>query len=73
MGRPGFRRLVSEVGLEHVGLVFGIEISRLARNGPEWHQLLELCALAGALLADPDASMTRPSTTTARSSGSSCL
>ncbi|WP_190195106.1 recombinase family protein [Streptomyces minutiscleroticus] len=52
--RPGFQRLVSEVGLDHVGLVLGVEMSRLARSGREWHQLLELCALAGALLADPD-------------------
>ncbi|MEU2874537.1 recombinase family protein [Streptomyces olivoreticuli] len=54
VGRPGFQRLVSEVGMDHVGLVLGVEMSRLARNGPEWHQLLELCALAGDLLADPD-------------------
>ncbi|TDU01806.1 resolvase-like protein [Streptomyces sp. 846.5] len=52
--RPGFQRLVSEVGLDHVGIVLGIEMSRLARSGREWHQLLELCALAGALLGDPD-------------------
>ncbi|MFJ8828233.1 recombinase family protein [Streptomyces sp. NPDC102467] len=52
--RPGFQRLVSEVGLDHVGLVLGVEMSRLARSGREWHQLLDLCALAGALLADPD-------------------
>ena len=52
--RPGFQRLVSEVGLDHVGVVLGIEMSRLARSGREWHQLLELCALSGALLADPD-------------------
>ncbi|MFK4273282.1 recombinase family protein [Streptomyces milbemycinicus] len=52
--RPGFQRLVSEVGLDHVGLVLGVEMSRLARSGREWHQLLELCALSGALLADPD-------------------
>jgi len=48
--RPGFSRLVSEVGLDHVGIVLGIEMSRLARSGREWHQLLELCALSGALL-----------------------
>jgi DNA invertase Pin-like site-specific DNA recombinase len=53
-GRPGFQRLVSEVGLDHVGIVLGIEMSRLARSGREWHQLLELCALSGTLLADPD-------------------
>ncbi|MBW8767381.1 MAG: recombinase family protein [Geodermatophilales bacterium] len=52
--RPGFARLVSEVGLNHVGLVLGIEMSRLARSGREWHQLLELCALSGALLGDLD-------------------
>jgi hypothetical protein len=44
--RPGFQRLVSEVGLDHVGLVLGSEMSRLARSGREWHQLLTaVCAL----------------------------
>jgi DNA invertase Pin-like site-specific DNA recombinase len=52
--RPGFTRLVSEVGLGHVGVVIGIEMSRLARSGRDWHQLLELCALSRTLLADPD-------------------
>src|ERR1700733_7876743 len=52
--RPGFQRLVSEVGLDHVGIVLGIEMSRLARSGREWHQLLELCALSGTLLGDLD-------------------
>jgi DNA invertase Pin-like site-specific DNA recombinase len=52
--RPGFQRLVSEVGLDHVGIVLGIEMSRLARSGREWHQLLELCALSGTLLGDPE-------------------
>ena len=52
--RPGFARLVSEVGLDHVGIVLGIEMSRLARSGREWHQLLELCALSGTLLGDLD-------------------
>ena len=51
--RPGFTRLVSEVGLGHVGIVLGIEMSRLARSGRDWHQLLELCALSRTLLADP--------------------
>jgi DNA invertase Pin-like site-specific DNA recombinase len=37
-----------------VGLVLGIEMSRLARSGADWYQLLELCALSGALLADAD-------------------
>ena len=52
--RPGFQRLVSEVGLDHAGIVLGIEMSRLARSGREWHQLLELCALSGTLLGDLD-------------------
>ena len=52
--RPGFSRLVSEVGLDHLGIVLGIEMSRLARSGREWHQLLELCALSGTLLGDLD-------------------
>ena len=52
--RPGFARLVAEVGLDHVGIVLGIEMSRLARSGREWHQLLELCALSGTLLGDLD-------------------
>jgi DNA invertase Pin-like site-specific DNA recombinase len=53
-GRAGFQRLVSEVGLDHVGLVLGTEMSRLARSGADWHRLLELCALFGTLLADAD-------------------
>jgi Site-specific recombinases, DNA invertase Pin homologs len=43
-GRLGFQRLVAEVGLGHVGLVLGIEMSRLARSCRDWHQLLEICA-----------------------------
>src|SRR6266498_3937404 len=53
-GRVGFQRLVTEITMEHVGLVMGIEMSRLARSGADWYQLLELCALSGALLADVD-------------------
>lgn len=52
--RPGFQRLVAEVSLGHVGIVFGREISRLARSCADWHQLLELCALFLVLLADAD-------------------
>jgi DNA invertase Pin-like site-specific DNA recombinase len=54
VGRSGFQRLVTEIGLDHVGLVLGIEMSRLARSGKDWYQLIELCALSGALLADTD-------------------
>jgi DNA invertase Pin-like site-specific DNA recombinase len=53
-GRRGFQRLLAEVGLDHVGLVLGIEMSRLARSCKDWHQLLELCAVFGCLLADQD-------------------
>jgi DNA invertase Pin-like site-specific DNA recombinase len=52
--RPGFARLVAEITMGHVGLVLGLEMSRLARAGRDWHQLIELCSLAGALLADTD-------------------
>jgi Resolvase, N terminal domain len=52
--RPGFARLVAELTMGHVGLVLGLEMSRLARAGRDWHQLVELCSLAGALLADAD-------------------
>ena len=41
-GRLGFQRLVAEVSLGRVGLVLGIEMSRLARSCLDWHQLLEI-------------------------------
>lgn len=53
-GRLGFQRLLAEVGMDHVGLILGIEMSRLARSCKDWHQLLELCALFGTLLGDQD-------------------
>ncbi len=53
-GRLGFQRLVAEVGLGHVGLVLGAEMSRLARSCRDWHQLLEICALFDTLIADGD-------------------
>ena len=52
--REGFQRLVADVGLGHVGLVLGIEVSRLARNNADWYQLLDLCALTDTLIADGD-------------------
>jgi DNA invertase Pin-like site-specific DNA recombinase len=42
--RSGFARLTSEVALAHVGIVLGLEVSRLARNNADWYRLLELCA-----------------------------
>jgi len=53
-GRPGFQRLVAEVGLDHVGLILGVEMSRLARSCRDWHQLLEVCAIFGTLICDLD-------------------
>jgi DNA invertase Pin-like site-specific DNA recombinase len=53
-GRFGFQRLLAEVGLDHVGVILGLEMSRLARSCKDWHQLLELCAIFRTLLADQD-------------------
>jgi DNA invertase Pin-like site-specific DNA recombinase len=53
--RKGFSRLVTEVTMGRAGIVLGIEMSRLARTGKDWHHLLELCSLSGTLLADTDA------------------
>jgi DNA invertase Pin-like site-specific DNA recombinase len=53
-GRLGFQRLVAEVGLGNVGLVLGVEMSRLARSCRDWHQLLEICALFDTLIADAE-------------------
>ena len=52
--RTGFQRLVAEVGLNHVGMVLGIEISRLARCNSDWYHLLDICALSHTLIADGD-------------------
>lgn len=52
VARPGFERLLALVCEGRVGAVFAIEASRLARNGRDWHTLIELCGLVGALLVD---------------------
>jgi len=52
--RVGFQTLVAEVGLGHVGIVLGLEVSRLARNNSDWHRLLEICGLTGTLILDED-------------------
>jgi DNA invertase Pin-like site-specific DNA recombinase len=49
--RPG-QTLITEISLGHAGLVMSLDASRLARNGRDWHQLLDLCSLFGVLLAD---------------------
>lgn len=52
--RQGFQELVAEVGLGHVGIVLGLEVSRLARNSSDWHRLLEICGLSDTLILDED-------------------
>lgn len=55
MDRPGFRSLVGQICEGVVGAVFCLEASRLARNGRDWHHLLELCGLVGARVIDGEA------------------
>jgi DNA invertase Pin-like site-specific DNA recombinase len=52
--RAGFQKLVAEVGMGRVGIVLGLEVSRLARNSADWHRLLEICALTDTLILDED-------------------
>lgn len=52
--RSGFARLTAEVALRHVGIVFGLEVSHLARNNADWYRLLDLCGLTDTLIADAD-------------------
>src|SRR5215471_2710793 len=54
MERPGFQRLVAEVCSGEVGAIFSIEASRLARNGRDWHHLIELCGMTNAVVVDFD-------------------
>ncbi len=49
--REGFKNLVADVGLGKVGIILGIEVSRLARNNADWYQLLDLCAVTDTLIA----------------------
>jgi DNA invertase Pin-like site-specific DNA recombinase len=53
-GRSGFAYLLSQVALNRVGIVLGLETSRLARSNKDWHQLLDVCAIFQTLLADQD-------------------
>src|SRR5580658_2211984 len=52
--RAGFEKLLAAVCERHVGAVLSLEASRLARNGRDWHTLLEFCGLVGALIVDED-------------------
>src|SRR5215813_15563694 len=52
--RDDFKTLVSDVALGHVGAIFSLEASRLARSNQDWHRLLELCAVTNTLVFDED-------------------
>jgi len=52
--RGGFQRLLTEVSLNHVGLVLALELNRLSRSSRDWHHLVEVCAVFGTLLGDQD-------------------
>ena len=52
--RAGFQRLMAEVGLNHVGIVLGLELSRLSRSNKDWHQLVDVCGIFNTLLGDQD-------------------
>ena len=52
--RSGFQRLMTEVSLNHVGIVLGLELSRLSRSNKDWHQLIDVCGIFNTLLCDQD-------------------
>ena len=52
--RSGFQRLMMEVSLNHVGIVLGLELSRLSRSNKDWHQLIDVCGIFNTLLCDQD-------------------
>src|SRR6202011_6164752 len=54
INRPGFERLLAAICEGRVRAVFAIEASRLARNGRDWHTLIEFCGLVGTIIVDED-------------------
>jgi len=54
IARPGFERLLAAICEGRVGAVLAIEASRLARNGRDWHTLIEFCGLVGTIIVDED-------------------
>ena len=54
VSRPGFERLLAAICEGRVGSVFAIAVSRLARNGRDWHTLIEFCGLVGTIIVDED-------------------
>jgi len=55
--RDGFKELVAQVSMGNAGIVMGLEVSRLARNNADWHNLLELCSFSGTLILDQDGAL----------------
>jgi len=53
-GRSGFARMTAQVALGHVGILLGLEVSRLARNNADWYRLLDLCGMTDTLIGDAD-------------------
>lgn len=54
INRPGFERLLAAICGGRAGAVFAIEVSRFARNGRDWHTLIEFCGLVGTIIIDED-------------------
>ena len=52
--RSGFARMTAEVALSHVGIILGLEVSRMARNNADWYRLLDLCSMTDTLIGDAD-------------------
>jgi len=53
--RSGFQQLMTEVSLNHVGMVLGLELNRLSRSNKDWQQLIDVCGIFNTLLCDQDA------------------
>ncbi len=53
-GRSGFAHMTAEVALGGVGILLGLEVSRLARNNTDWYKLLDLCGYTDTLIGDAD-------------------
>src|SRR5213594_3167706 len=54
INRAGFARMASEIALGRVGIILGLEVSRLARNNADWYRLLDLCVITDTLIGDND-------------------
>jgi DNA invertase Pin-like site-specific DNA recombinase/uncharacterized protein YndB with AHSA1/START domain len=52
--RAGFARMTADVALGHAGIVFALEVSRVARNNADWYRLFDLCSITDTLVGDSD-------------------